>query len=129
MRAYLDNIAVAYATCDLAVCRAGAMTIAELGVTGTPAIFIPYPFAAQDHQTNNARFVESKGAAQVIPQSELTSTSLVQAVRGILADTERLAAMRKAMSGLAKPNAAADLAKQLKQTSTSYQTRSKSRSA
>ena len=61
---YIDDLSVAYAASDLAICRSGAMTVAELTVTGTPAIFIPYPFAAQDHQMFNARYVASEYAAK-----------------------------------------------------------------
>jgi len=121
IRAYYDDLATAYATCDLTVCRAGAMTIAELGVSGTPAVFIPYPYAAQDHQTHNARFVESKGAALVIAQSELTAERLFETVQGLFGDRSKLTAMRAAMSSLGKPAAAASLAAQLKQMSADYQ--------
>src|SRR5207248_2100010 len=57
LRAYFEDLSTPYAASDLAVCRAGAMTIAELAVTGTPAMFVPYPFAAADHQTHNANFL------------------------------------------------------------------------
>lgn len=116
-RKYFENLEVAYAVSDLTICRAGAMTIAELFVTGTPAIFVPYPFAAQDHQTFNARFVESLGGAQVIPQSELTGTRLYQMVLGLLSNEDKLAKMKKQMLSLAKPEAASDIANQLKQLS------------
>jgi UDP-N-acetylglucosamine--N-acetylmuramyl-(pentapeptide) pyrophosphoryl-undecaprenol N-acetylglucosamine transferase len=125
LRDYFDDLAVAYAVTDLAICRSGAMTIAELSVTGTPALFVPYPFAAADHQMHNARFMESKGAAIVIPQEELTGARLQQDVIGFLQDDTRVAAMRRSMSGAGKPQAASDLALQLKEVSTEFQMRNR----
>lgn len=121
LRDYFDDLALAYAVTDLAICRSGAMTIAELAVTGTPAIFIPYPFAAADHQMHNARFVERKGAAIVIPQNELTGDRLRNEILSLLGDEERLRSMRKAMLAFGKPQAASDLANQLKEVSTEFQ--------
>ena len=97
------------------------MTISELAVTGTPAIFIPYPFAAQDHQTFNANFIAEKGAATVIKQSALTVDTFISAVKDILLNQEKLDAMRVSMSKLGKPEAAANLAANVKQLSTDYQ--------
>jgi UDP-N-acetylglucosamine--N-acetylmuramyl-(pentapeptide) pyrophosphoryl-undecaprenol N-acetylglucosamine transferase len=121
LRDYFDDLALAYAVTDLAICRSGAMTIAEMAVTGCPAIFVPYPFAAQDHQMHNARFMETKGAAIVIPQEKLTGDLLKQEVLRLLGDDERLRAMSKAMHACGKPQAAADLASQLKEVSTAFQ--------
>lgn len=114
LRAYFDDMSVVYSLADLVVCRAGAMTIAELAVTGTPAVFIPYPFAAQNHQMHNARALESQGAAAVLPQEELTSQKLGDLIVSLLSDEQRLSAMRNAMAAQGKPNAAVDLANQLK---------------
>ena len=125
LRDYFDDLSVAYASSDLAVCRAGAMTVSELSVTGTPAIFIPYPYAAADHQTHNARYSAGKGAAVVIVQNELSADRLFQEVKGILGDDERLRSMRKAMTAEGKVQASRDLASQLKELSTSYQVRRK----
>lgn len=111
-RKYFDNLAIAYAACDLSICRSGAMTIAELAATGTPAIFVPYPFAAADHQTFNAHFVASKGAAKVIMQNDLTGQKLYQEITELLGCPE-LKQMRDHMLALAKPQAASTLADQL----------------
>jgi UDP-N-acetylglucosamine--N-acetylmuramyl-(pentapeptide) pyrophosphoryl-undecaprenol N-acetylglucosamine transferase len=111
-RKYFDNLAIAYAACDLSICRSGAMTIAELAATGTPAIFVPYPFAAADHQTFNARFVASKGAAKVIMQNDLTGQKLYQEITELLGSSE-LKQMRHHMLALAKPQAATTLAEQV----------------
>jgi UDP-N-acetylglucosamine--N-acetylmuramyl-(pentapeptide) pyrophosphoryl-undecaprenol N-acetylglucosamine transferase len=124
VRPYINDLAVAYSACDLTLCRAGAMTIAELGVSGTPAIFVPYPFAAQNHQTHNARFVEQQGAALVLMQSELNAQSLTELVRRLLSDKQRLNNMRQAMRSLGRPQAAHDVAQQIKQLSTEYQRKS-----
>lgn len=120
-RAYFEDLSVAYALSDLAISRAGAMTISELCVTGTPSIFIPYPFAAQNHQEHNARALESKGAATVILQNDLNPGLLATTVKSLLFDREKLAGMKKAISEMGKPNAARDIADMLKQLSAKYQ--------
>lgn len=117
LRAYFDDLSIAYAVSDIAVCRAGAMTVAELAVTGTPALFIPYPYAAGDHQTHNARFVASKGAAVMVVQNKLSGQALRDQILELVANEERLKSMRKAMLALGRPQAAADLANQVKEIS------------
>ena len=112
-RPYFDQLEIAYAASDLTVCRAGAMTIAELFVSGMPAIFVPYPFAAQDHQTFNARYVEAQGGAEVIVQSELTGERLYKAIISLHNNPDKLARMKRQMLSLARPKAAVDLAQQL----------------
>jgi len=125
LRAYFDDLSTAYAVSDLTVCRAGAMTVAELAVTGTPALFIPYPFAAADHQTHNARFVASKNAAALLPQSSLNPQSLSDQILALLSDREQLNNMRSHMLALGKPQAATDLANQVKEVSAAYQARAR----
>ncbi len=120
-RPYFEDLSHAYALCDLAISRAGAMTISELCVTATPSIFIPYPHAAQNHQEHNARSLESKGAATVILQKDLTPGLLTSTVKELLFDREKLTAMKTAISELGKPNAAHDIAELLKRLSISYQ--------
>ncbi|HEY9785437.1 MAG TPA: undecaprenyldiphospho-muramoylpentapeptide beta-N-acetylglucosaminyltransferase [Candidatus Obscuribacterales bacterium] len=121
IRPYIDDLAVAYAFSDLTIARAGAMTISELGVTGTPAIFIPYPFAAQNHQEFNARYVESQGAATMILQSELTGERLCKTVLDLLQDETKLQTMREHMARLGRPSAAANIANQLRALSADFQ--------
>lgn len=123
IRDYFDDLSLPYAVADLAVCRAGAMTIAELAVVGCPAIFVPYPFAAADHQTHNANFVASRGAAVVIPQERLNGETLREQMMGLLTDDERLRNMSRAMKASARPQAALDLSTQLKEVSTRHQIR------
>ena len=117
LRAYFDDLSIAYAVSDLAVCRAGAMTVAELAVTGTPALFIPYPYAAADHQTHNARFVSSKGAATLVVQNKLNGQTLRDQILDLVSNEDRLKGMRKAMLALGRPQAALDLANQVKEIS------------
>jgi len=113
-RPYFENLALAYAVSDLAVCRAGAMTISELSVTGTPAIFVPLPTAAQDHQTFNAQSVATRGAATVLRQKDLSGESLAQVLEEMLQDKAALAKMAQAMKATALPEAAKRLSEQLK---------------
>lgn len=123
LRDYFDDLSLPYAVADLAVCRAGAMTISELSVIGTPAIFVPFPFAAADHQTHNARYMSNKGAAMLIAQSELTPDLFKRELLTLISDDERLRSMRKAMATEGKSQSAQDLASQLKELSTANQIR------
>lgn len=95
---------------DLAVSRAGG-TVWELAAAGTPAILVPYPHATADHQTLNARHFEQGGGAIVVPDADVDRVPAI--VDELLADPERLAAMREAMLALARPNAADMIADEL----------------
>ncbi|HEX5061237.1 MAG TPA: undecaprenyldiphospho-muramoylpentapeptide beta-N-acetylglucosaminyltransferase [Kofleriaceae bacterium] len=106
-RAFIRDMAAAYQHADLIIGRAGATTVAELAIAGKPAIFIPYPFAADNHQELNAREMADKGAALMFRQSDLTAEKLVDALRPLLADPSKRAEMGAAMKSLAKPGAAA----------------------
>lgn len=97
-------------TCQLAITRAGASTIAELTCIGRPAVLVPYPFAADDHQTANARAVEAAGAAVCAPQSELTPQRLAELLDGLLNDPARLAGMAAAAADWGCADAASALA-------------------
>lgn len=107
--AFIDRMEMAYAAADLAVCRAGASTIAELTRLGIPAVFVPYPFAAADHQTENARTVADAGAAIMVADRE-AARRLPLVIRDVLGDSGRLHAMAEASRGLGKPGAAHTLA-------------------
>jgi UDP-N-acetylglucosamine--N-acetylmuramyl-(pentapeptide) pyrophosphoryl-undecaprenol N-acetylglucosamine transferase len=85
----------------------------EIAASGTPAILVPYPHASADHQTANARWMADAGAAIVIPDGELNAPRLAQELTELLADKERLAAMASASKGLARPDAAKDIAGEL----------------
>jgi UDP-N-acetylglucosamine--N-acetylmuramyl-(pentapeptide) pyrophosphoryl-undecaprenol N-acetylglucosamine transferase len=107
VREFIDDMAAEYARADLIVARAGATTVAELTCVGRPAILIPYPFAADDHQTTNARALEKAGAALLFPQAELSGERLARALRELAADPARRAQMATAMKSLGRPEAAA----------------------
>ncbi|HST56747.1 MAG TPA: undecaprenyldiphospho-muramoylpentapeptide beta-N-acetylglucosaminyltransferase [Solirubrobacteraceae bacterium] len=110
----LEQFAAALAAADLVVARAGG-SIFEVAAHGAPAILVPYPHAAADHQTSNARWMADAGAALVIDDGELTAPRLAQAVGALLADRARLAAMAAAARELARPHAARDVAGELLQ--------------
>jgi UDP-N-acetylglucosamine--N-acetylmuramyl-(pentapeptide) pyrophosphoryl-undecaprenol N-acetylglucosamine transferase len=103
---YLADPSAAYVAADVVVARSGASTTAELGVSGRPAVFVPYPHASDDHQTRNAEAVAAVGAAIVLPDSELSGDSLWWALRDVLVPDERRAAMAAAAAGLGAPDAA-----------------------
>ena len=113
VRPYLAPIADAYAAADLAVTRAGAMSIAELCAWEIPAVLVPLPTAAQDHQTHNARATAAAGAAIHLPQAELRVERLDALVRDLVATPSRLADMRAAASRRAHPGAAVAIARHL----------------
>jgi UDP-N-acetylglucosamine--N-acetylmuramyl-(pentapeptide) pyrophosphoryl-undecaprenol N-acetylglucosamine transferase len=114
LREYLDeaDFADALAAADLAVSRAGG-SLFEIAAHGVPAILVPYPHAAADHQTTNARWMADAGAAVVIADSELTGARLAHQVAELLADRSGLAAMAAASRGLARPDAAHQVAREL----------------
>jgi UDP-N-acetylglucosamine--N-acetylmuramyl-(pentapeptide) pyrophosphoryl-undecaprenol N-acetylglucosamine transferase len=111
---YLDlaDFADALAACDLVVARSGG-SVFEIAAHGRPAILVPYPHAAADHQTTNARWMAAAGAAVVIADAELSGARLRTAIGELLADRERLAAMATAAGGLARPDAAREVASDL----------------
>ena len=103
---FIEDMATAYAQASLVVCRAGATTLAELAAAGRPAILIPYPHAAADHQTANAQAVAAVGAAILLPQAALTGAVLAAQIAQLLADATRLQTMAEAARTLAQPAAA-----------------------
>lgn len=107
---FFDNMAGLLQRADLAVSRAGAGTLTELAVTRTPAILIPYPFAAEDHQSLNAKVFSDAGAAQVYAQKHLTPDILETAVLDLLKSPESLAAMAEATQRLVLLDSAEQLA-------------------
>jgi UDP-N-acetylglucosamine--N-acetylmuramyl-(pentapeptide) pyrophosphoryl-undecaprenol N-acetylglucosamine transferase len=110
IRDFFTPMTAVYPLLDAAVCRAGAMTLAELAAWGVPAVLVPYPFATADHQTANARALERTGAAVVVPEAELTPERLGAAVRGVLEDLEARQAMAAAARRLGRPGATAEVA-------------------
>ncbi len=112
LREYIDRFGEALLASDLCVARAGG-SIFEIAAHGRPAILVPYPHAAGDHQAGNARWMADAGAAVVVPDEELTPARLRAEVDGLLADPERLAAMGRASAALARPDAAQRIAAEL----------------
>ena len=108
-KAFIKDMASAYQHADLIIGRAGATTVAELAIAGKPAVFIPYPFAADNHQELNAKEMADKGAALMFRQSELTADKLAEALRPLIVDKTRRSQMGEAMKSLAKPGAAASV--------------------
>src|SRR3954469_5017718 len=104
--AFIDDMPQAFARADLIICRSGASTVAEVAAAGKPAIFVPFPRAADDHQLRNAQALASRGAALLVPESELTRERLVEAVAGLMND----AAARKRMGAAARTMAHTDAA-------------------
>lgn len=113
VRPYLSPIADAYAAADLALTRAGALTIAELCAWGIPALLVPLPTAAADHQTANARALSASGAAREIRQRELTVDRLDREVRSLLDDPSRLEAMARVTASRGRPDAAETIARRV----------------
>ena len=113
VKAFIDDMAAAYAGADLVVARAGALTLAELAIAGKPAILVPLPTAADDHQSKNAaRFAET-GAAIMLDQRKASAKDLAAALTELARDRGRRTAMGAAMRGLSRPRAAQDIADSL----------------
>ena len=103
---FIHGMAEAYRWCDIAVCRAGATTICELAVAGVPSILVPFPLAADDHQTANARALVEAGAAESLQQADLGPESLAALLRPFADDRGRLQAMAEAARAVGRPDAA-----------------------
>lgn len=104
--AFIDDMAGMYGWADLAVCRAGALTLAELAAAGLGAVLVPFPHAVDDHQTRNAEVLVTAGAAELMQENELNVQILAQRLEALLGDRPRLLAMAEAARTLAKPDAA-----------------------
>ncbi len=105
-----NDMPARYHWADLAICRAGALTVAELALAGVPALLVPYPFAADDHQKANARALEIAGAARCLNAQPLDVTEVAQAVAELITSPGRLVLMRESAVGLARPDAAKEIA-------------------
>ena len=104
VKPFLDDMAQYYAWADVVICRAGALTVAELAAAGVASILIPFPYAVDDHQTANARFLSEKGAAILLPQTELTARHLAAVLQNMTRD--KALSMAQAARALAQPAAA-----------------------
>jgi UDP-N-acetylglucosamine--N-acetylmuramyl-(pentapeptide) pyrophosphoryl-undecaprenol N-acetylglucosamine transferase len=106
VKSFLHEIEELYGITQLVVARAGAMTISEIAACGLPSILVPYPHAADDHQTVNARALSDKGAAVLIPDRELSGERLAGEIKKLLADSARLREMGRLSFALSRPDAA-----------------------
>ncbi len=106
VRPFIQNMGEAYAIADLVVCRAGALTLAELHATGKPAILVPYPYATADHQTQNAEGSVEAGAAVMIPDAQLDGPALASRILDLIEDRRELRRMSIQAMRLARPDAA-----------------------
>ena len=107
---FIDDMPGSFARASLLICRSGASTVAEVTAAGKPAIFVPFPRAADDHQKRNAEALQRAGAAIMLEESNLTRESLVETVSSLFSDPSRLEQMGDAARELSHPNAARDIA-------------------
>lgn len=107
---FIDDMAAAYREADIVVCRAGALTVSELSAAGVASILVPYPFAVDDHQTGNARYLSESGAAWLVPQGEFTAGRLASILSGL--NREVLSSMAQKARSLARPQATEQVARE-----------------
>ncbi len=107
---FIDDMPAAFARADLVVCRSGASTVAEITAAGKPAVFVPFPRAADDHQRVNAEALAKHGAAVVVEESRLEGVWLAETIAALLQDSQKLQRMSHAARELAHPDAATDIA-------------------
>jgi UDP-N-acetylglucosamine--N-acetylmuramyl-(pentapeptide) pyrophosphoryl-undecaprenol N-acetylglucosamine transferase len=107
---FIDDMPAFFARADLILCRSGASTVAELAAAGKPAVFVPFPLAADDHQRRNAEALEQAGAAVVLEETKLDEVWVVDTLATLLEDPARLGAMGQAARAMAHPDAAKDIA-------------------
>jgi len=112
---FIDNMPETFSRADLLVCRSGASTVGEITAAGKPAIFVPFPAAADDHQNVNARALERAGAAVVVEESNLDAAYLVDTIAALIGDAGRLHSMSAAASALAHPKAVEEIAEMVKE--------------
>ena len=108
---FIEDMAAAYGWADLVICRAGALTIAELAAAGVASVLVPFPFAVDDHQTANARYLADSGAALLLPEPDLTRESLGRLVQELYVSRQRLLVMAQHARAQAKPQATSAVAK------------------
>jgi UDP-N-acetylglucosamine--N-acetylmuramyl-(pentapeptide) pyrophosphoryl-undecaprenol N-acetylglucosamine transferase len=106
---FIGDMKAAYGWADLIVCRAGALTVCELAAAGRPSLLVPLPHAIDDHQTANARFLSERGAAELLPQKELTAKALAERLTTLFSNPESLLRMAAQARSQALPNATTDV--------------------
>ncbi len=113
VKAFIEDMAATYCAADLVVARAGALTLAELAMVKKPAVLIPLPTAADDHQTKNAEAFARAGAAELLTQNDATPERLADAIARLLSDREGLLRMGEAMMTMARPSAVQEIVAQI----------------
>jgi UDP-N-acetylglucosamine--N-acetylmuramyl-(pentapeptide) pyrophosphoryl-undecaprenol N-acetylglucosamine transferase len=108
--AFCHRMDLAYRVADLAIARSGASSMAELAYFGVPSILVPYPFAAEDHQTRNAEIFDAAGAAKLLTEKEINADILADTVRSLMLDPQKSAAMKKAAIKMAIRDSAEKIA-------------------
>jgi UDP-N-acetylglucosamine--N-acetylmuramyl-(pentapeptide) pyrophosphoryl-undecaprenol N-acetylglucosamine transferase len=111
LQGYVDEMVLAYAVADLALCRGGATTVAELGVVGLPSVVVPYPYHRDRQQERHGRVLERAGAALVLPDEDTTAERVAEVAGELLEDEGRLKDMRESALAVGRPDAAAALAR------------------
>jgi UDP-N-acetylglucosamine--N-acetylmuramyl-(pentapeptide) pyrophosphoryl-undecaprenol N-acetylglucosamine transferase len=106
---FIDDMPAMFGRADLIVCRSGASTVGEITAAGKPAIFVPFPAAADDHQNVNARALERAGAAIVVEESNLEAAYLVETIATLIGDARQLRSMSEAAKSLAHPQAVEEI--------------------
>jgi len=106
---YIENMAEAYSWADIVLCRAGALTISEISIMGIASILVPYPYAADDHQTTNARYLSDKGGTIIVPQSELNEVKIVELLTRFNSERNLLVEMASSVRKLSFQNATRDI--------------------
>jgi UDP-N-acetylglucosamine--N-acetylmuramyl-(pentapeptide) pyrophosphoryl-undecaprenol N-acetylglucosamine transferase len=109
VQSFFTDMADRYRRADLIVCRAGATTVAEITVIGKAALFIPFPYATDDHQTRNAKALVEAGAAEMIAESELSSEALAKVINKLANERQQLTIMEENARALGRPNAAQEI--------------------
>src|SRR6059058_1070435 len=107
---FIDDMPRFFARADLVLCRSGASTVAEIAAAGKPAVFVPFPLAADDHQRRNAEALEQSGAAVVLEETKLDEVWLIDTICALLEEPRRLSRMSDAARAMAHPDAARDIA-------------------
>ena len=107
---FIEDMAEAYAWADLVICRSGALTIAEIAAAGLASIMVPYPYAVDDHQTANAKYLSDADAAILMPQDDMTKETLSELLEELCGNRDKLIEMSIKARELAKPEATSEAA-------------------
>ncbi|MGB1699263.1 MAG: UDP-N-acetylglucosamine--N-acetylmuramyl-(pentapeptide) pyrophosphoryl-undecaprenol N-acetylglucosamine transferase, partial [Nannocystaceae bacterium] len=113
--AFIEDMSAPYRWCDLVLCRAGATSLAELAVVGCPAVLVPFPYAADNHQEHNATALVDAGGARMVLERDLTPDSLAALLATLLGSPATLAEMRDGMRGEGRPQAGEAICAELRE--------------